>query len=31
MSTGPAGLPPHAPAACVRHPDRATGLSCTRC
>lgn len=34
--TYPAGppLPPHAggpPAVCVRHPDRATGLSCTRC
>lgn len=30
MST-PAGLPPHAPAVCVRHPDRATGLACSRC
>jgi membrane associated rhomboid family serine protease len=31
--TTPAGLPPHssAPAVCVRHPDRATGLACTRC
>lgn len=25
------GPPPGAPAVCVRHPDRATGLSCTRC
>ena len=31
MSSGPAGPPPHAPAACVRHPDRPTGLACTRC
>jgi membrane associated rhomboid family serine protease len=31
VTTGPAGLPPHAPAVCVRHPDRATGLSCSRC
>lgn len=31
MTIGPAGLPPHAPAVCVRHPDRATGLSCARC
>jgi membrane associated rhomboid family serine protease len=37
--TYPAGPPPHQPggspygpaAVCVRHPDRATGLSCTRC
>ncbi|WP_281689503.1 rhomboid family intramembrane serine protease [Pseudonocardia thermophila] len=28
--THPAG-PPAAPAVCVRHPDRPTGLSCTRC
>ncbi|MCW0212027.1 MAG: rhomboid family intramembrane serine protease [Pseudonocardia sp.] len=27
--TGP--LPPDAPAVCARHPDRTTGLSCTRC
>ena len=25
------GGPPPGPAACVRHPDRATGLRCTRC
>jgi Uncharacterized membrane protein (homolog of Drosophila rhomboid) len=25
------GPPPGPPAVCVRHPDRATGLSCTRC
>lgn len=33
MVAGP-GLPPPSPpgtAACVRHPDRPTGLSCTRC
>lgn len=30
--TTPAGLPhSSAPAACVRHPDRPTGLACTRC
>jgi membrane associated rhomboid family serine protease len=33
--TYPAGPPPYPPqgpaAVCVRHPDRATGLSCTRC
>ena len=37
--TYPAGPPPYQPgsspygpaAVCVRHPDRATGLSCTRC
>lgn len=27
----PGGAPYGAPAVCVRHPDRATGLSCTRC
>ncbi len=28
----PGGPPPNAaPAVCVRHPDRATGLACTRC
>lgn len=27
----PGGPPPGAPAVCVRHPDRATGLTCTRC
>ena len=27
----PRGSHPGAPAVCVRHPDRATGLSCTRC
>ncbi|HZG88595.1 MAG TPA: rhomboid family intramembrane serine protease [Pseudonocardia sp.] len=27
----PDGPPPGMPAACVRHPDRATGLSCARC
>ena len=27
----PGGPPGVAPAVCVRHPDRATGLSCTRC
>jgi membrane associated rhomboid family serine protease len=28
----PGGTPPYGPpAVCVRHPDRATGLSCTRC
>jgi membrane associated rhomboid family serine protease len=31
VSVGPAGPPPHAPVACVRHPDRPTGLACTRC
>lgn len=25
------GPPPGVPATCVRHPDRATGLTCTRC
>jgi membrane associated rhomboid family serine protease len=25
------GGPPPAPAVCVRHPDRSTGLTCTRC
>lgn len=28
---GPAGPPPGAPSVCARHPDRPTGLSCTRC
>ena len=27
----PGGPPGAAPAVCARHPDRATGLSCTRC
>ena len=27
----PGGYPPGPPAVCVRHPDRATGLSCVRC
>ncbi len=27
----PGGPPPGTPTVCVRHPDRATGLSCTRC
>ena len=27
----PGGPPPGAPPVCVRHPDRATGLRCTRC
>ncbi len=27
----PGGPHPGAPAVCVRHPDRATGLTCTRC
>lgn len=27
----PGAPPPGMPAVCVRHPDRATGLSCTRC
>ncbi len=31
MTAGPAGLPPQAQAVCVRHPDRATGLACSRC
>ncbi|WP_141281772.1 rhomboid family intramembrane serine protease [Pseudonocardia hydrocarbonoxydans] len=29
--TYPAGPPTGAPAVCVRHPDRPTGLACTRC
>lgn len=29
--THPAGPPTGAPAVCVRHPDRPTGLACTRC
>jgi membrane associated rhomboid family serine protease len=27
----PGGPPPGVPAVCVRHPDRPTGLACTRC
>ena len=30
-SPGPGGTPGAAPAVCARHPDRPTGLACTRC